>query len=154
MPRRIKRVTMYALPQFRGQEKVLDRLKQRDLVSIKGKDSRISVFPQAGAEALDDEERLVIYRLLGYSVPDPDLPEIVKRAGLLGGRAAVAGTRTPVWHVVDSRRQGASDPDLRRHYGLSDSQLEQVFAYYDRHTEEIERDIFDNQSLLARGERR
>ena len=155
MPQRVKRITMYRREQFAGQEETLDRLQGRDLIGIHEEDHSISVFPAAAAEPLDEHERPIIYRLLGYSIADDETPLIIKRAALVGGRAAIAGTRTPVWHLVNSRRQGSSDADLRRHYGLSDEQLRQAFTYYDRHTEEIDRDIFDNETVYGLiGERR
>ena len=143
MPERVKRVTMYSPSEFGGSEAALKRLSDRDLIKI-GDDSLISVFPAAAQEPLDDQERAIIYRLLRYTVPDPDKPLITKRPGLVGGRAAVAGTRTAVWHVVDARQQGASDYDLRKQFGLSDEALRQAFAYYEAHKEEIDGDIFDN----------
>ncbi len=146
MSERIKHVTTHHCSEFRTQTHVLERLKDRDLVSV-GCDGLVFVYPAAGQEQLDAQEREVVYRLLHYSVPDPDKPLIVKRPGLLGGRAALAGTRTPVWHVVNGRRLGASDHDLRRHYGLSDEAMRQVFAYYDAHREEIEGDILENEQV-------
>jgi uncharacterized protein (DUF433 family) len=148
MPKRVKRVTMYKSDAFAPQAPVLQRLRDRDLVSIRA-NGAISVFPVAAQEDLDAEEREVIYRLLRYTVPDPDKPLIIKRPGLVGGRAALAGTRTPVWQVVNGRRLGASDYDLRRHYGVSDEALRHVFAYHEAHREEIEGDIFDNEQIPA-----
>ena len=146
MAGRINRMTMFRAdhPWLAERREVLRRLEDKDLVSVHG-NGAISAVPAAAAEELDNDEREVIYRLLGYQVPDEDKPLIAKRAGLVGGRAAVAGTRIPVWQIIHARREGATAADLRRGHGLSDAQIHQALAYAEAHPEEIERDIFDNE---------
>jgi uncharacterized protein (DUF433 family) len=62
----------------------------------------------------------------------------------VGGCAAVAGTRIPVWQIVNSERQGIPRSELRMQSGLSDAQIEQAIAYAQTHREEVDRDIFEN----------
>ena len=156
LARRVKRVTMYKAdqPPFSAMETVLRRLEARDLAKI-AEDKSISVFPAAAAEELDSGERLAVYRLLGYEAPDEDKPLIAKRAGVVGGRAAVAGTRIPVWQIANCERNGVSLRELRMQYGLSDRQISQALAYAEQHEEEINRDVFENErvAMLAGAER-
>lgn len=157
MAKRVKRLTMFKAdrPPFSDKRDLVDRLVQKDLLNI-GEDQVISIFPSAAAEELDREEREIVYKLLGYDTPDPDKPLIAKRAGVVGGRAAVAGTRVPVWQIVNSERQGVSRCELRMQSGLSDEQIGQALAYAEAHQEEIDRDIFENDlaaSLAGAGPR-
>lgn len=148
MGKRVKRLTMFKAdhPWLAERREVLERLVAKDLATVR-KSGAISVFPAVAAEELDDEEREVIYRLLGYEAPDADKPLIAKRAGVVGGRAAIAGTRIPVWQIIHAHREGATAADLRRMHGLSDEQIRQALAYAEAHPEEIERDIFDNEQV-------
>lgn len=148
----VKRVTMYTPRDFPGSAGVLQHLAERDLVSVNEDDSLISVAVLAPLAPLDDEERAAVYRLLRYAVPDSDKPLVVKRPALVGGRAAIAGTRTPVWHIVNAHRQGASQYDLRKQFGLSDEAIGQALAYYDAHQEEIDADIFENERPFVANE--
>jgi uncharacterized protein (DUF433 family) len=150
MARRVKRLTMYRAdrPPFADKASILRKLRQKDLVSV-SRDKTISAFAGAAAEDLEDEERAVIYRLLGYEVPDGATPLIIKRNGLLGGGPAVAGTRIAVWHVAGALWNGGSRRDVRMQTGLSDMQIDQAMAYAEAHREEIERQIFDNDRLAS-----
>jgi len=150
MAKRMKRATMYRAdrPPFCQWAPVLHALQVKDLVAI-AEDEAVSVFPAAAGEELEPVEREVIYRLLGYEAPDDDKPLIAKRPGVVGGRAAIAGTRIPVWQIANATRHGVSPRELRMQYGLSDAQLAQALAYAANHEEEIDRDVFENQRVLA-----
>ena len=148
MPPRIRRITMYTLSDFKGREEVLRRLEARDLAHVR-KDGSISVFPGAAGEVLQDDERALIYELLNYAQPDAETSFVVKKPGVVGGRAAIAGTRIPLWQVVASMKAGSSDEELRMAYGLSDEMIRQVRAYYERHRREVDADIFENHQLSA-----
>jgi len=145
MPERVKRITMFKAdePPFDKYGAELGSLKEKDLVAVRD-DGTISVCPAAAAEDISNPERQVIYRLLGYEATDDATPLIAKRAGVVGGRAAVAGTRIPVWQVAQALEAGADSADFREQFGLSDEQIAQATAYADAHPDEIRRDIFDN----------
>jgi uncharacterized protein (DUF433 family) len=147
MPKRIKRITIYRKdhPWLSAREAVLDRLRERDLLSVRG-NGTISVYPFAAAEDLSDEEREVVYFLLGYEQPDPQsTPLIVRRAGVVGGRALIAGTHIPVWRLAQASDEGATPADLRRAIGLSEEEIRQALVYAQEHQDEIRRDILDNE---------
>ncbi len=147
MPKRIKRLTIYKTDAewLRDRGAVLEGLVKRDLIGIAA-NGTISVFPAAAAEEdLTQQERETIYHLLGYVAPDPDTPLIAKRPGVVGGRAAVAGTRISVWQIAGAVRHGVSRRELRMQMGLSDEQLTQALAYAEDHAEEIDRDLLDNE---------
>ena len=154
-PKRIKRITMHHAnrPPFDAQRAVLDRLQEKDFVSIHDDDQTISVSPAATREDLSEEERNVIYQLLGYEQPEPRLfPHIVRRPGLRGGRAVIAGTRIPVWQLVVASREGASASEVASPIGLSEADVREAVAYAELHAEEIERDIFDDRQARTLAE--
>ena len=141
----VKRVVMYTTDQLSDAERqALEGLHARDLLKVK-EDNTIWVFPGAPAEEdLTADERRLVYKLLGHELLHEDLPWITKRAGLVGGRAAIAGTRTPVWQVINLLRISQSRSEVRMQTGLSDEQISEAIAYELRHREEIERDVFEN----------
>ena len=149
-PKRVKRITMHHAdrPPFDGQSRILEGLQQRDLINIHRDDQSISVFPAAAAEDLTREEREVVYRLLGYEQPESDLPRIIRRHGLVGGRAAIAGTRIPVWQLVSAVRDGGSRREVAILKGVSEEDVREALAFAELHEEEIARDIFDNDRLF------
>jgi len=152
MPKRVKRITIYRTdhPWLAERQAALERLRRRDLVGV-ARDKSVSVSPGVFAERLDAEEREVVYKLLGYAW-DRRYPLIAKRAGMVGGRAAVAGRRLPVWQIVGLERQGYAPAQLMAEFGLSPDELHQALGYARRHREEIEQDILDQErsaSLLA-----
>jgi uncharacterized protein (DUF433 family) len=144
---RIKRIVMQKVDALdERQRAALARLEAADLAMVR-EDGTISVFPGAAAEEdLEPPERQLVYLLMGYEQPEPDLPWVVKRAGIVGGRAAIAGTRTPVWRIVYWLRTGMSRRELRMQTGLGDEQIDQALRYAEipRYAAEIERDVFDN----------
>ena len=143
--KRVKRVTMYKTSDsaLAGKAAVLERLRTRDLISIR-QNGTISAYPGAVEAPLEKDEREVVYKLLGYELTDPETPLIAKRSGVVGGRAAVAGTRTPVWQIVAAVQSGVSQAELRMQMGLSDEQMRQAIGYFERNRDEIRRDLFDN----------
>lgn len=67
---------------------------------------------------------------------------IVRTPGVCGGSARIAGTRIPVWSLVEAKRAGCSDEDLLRdHLGLAPEDLHAAWDFYIAHTEEVERDL-------------
>jgi len=64
-----------------------------------------------------------------------------------GGEPRVAGTRIPVWLLVQARRLGTNEAEILRAYpSLRAEDLTSAWAYYRDHREEIERQIRDNEA--------
>lgn len=72
---------------------------------------------------------------------------IQRTPGVCGGCARIRNTRIALWTLVSFRQQGAGDDELLHNYpGLVGSDLVAAWAYYDRHREEIDREIALNQN--------
>jgi len=72
---------------------------------------------------------------------------IESRPGVCGGEPCVVGTRIPVWLLVEAHRLGTSDGDLLKAYPqLRKEDLENAWAYYHRHTKEIEQRIAESEA--------
>lgn len=70
---------------------------------------------------------------------------IIKKAGVCGGDAIVAGTRIPVWWLENARRAGMEESRLLREFPqLSQDDLQAAWAYVESHADEIERQISEN----------
>lgn len=64
-----------------------------------------------------------------------------------GGDACIAGTRIPVWSLVQYRRLGATDSDLLQWYpSLRGEDLVHAWAYYEAHPGEIDKRIEENEA--------
>lgn len=75
-----------------------------------------------------------------------DIPGIVRTPDVCGGDARVAGTRIPVWVLVQYRQLGATEADLLHMYPpLRSEDLANAWAYYRSHKTEIEQQILDNE---------
>ncbi len=73
-------------------------------------------------------------------------PGIEKTPGVCGGSARVTGTRIPVWSLVQAREMGYSDERLLYEYPtLRASDLQNVWTYFDAHSEEISTEIQENE---------
>ncbi len=84
-----------------------------------------------------------IVRDLGGSFPG-----IERTPGVCGGEPRVAGTRIPVWVLVQYRKLGASDADLLRCYPtLQAEDLTNAWAYYRSCQGEIEERIRENEVM-------
>jgi uncharacterized protein (DUF433 family) len=71
---------------------------------------------------------------------------IEKTPGVCGGSARVAGTRIPVWQLVEAREAGASDSQLLLDYpGLTVPDLSEAWAYAATHPEEIAAELRRNE---------
>ena len=67
--------------------------------------------------------------------------------GVCGGRARVRNTRIPVWTLVAYRNLGSSDQELLASYPtLKQVDLEGAWHYYEKHRDEIDQDIADNEA--------
>jgi uncharacterized protein (DUF433 family) len=71
---------------------------------------------------------------------------ITKTAGVCGGSACVAGTRIPVWVLVNARSLGISESLLLADYPtLTATDLANAWVYADLHPSEIADEISANQ---------
>ena len=67
--------------------------------------------------------------------------------GVCGGDACIAGTRIPVWVLVQARALGTSEAELLRSYPtLGPGDLANAWAYYRTHRDEIDQQINDNET--------
>lgn len=72
---------------------------------------------------------------------------IVSTPGVCGGDACFAGTRIPVWIVVDAWAAGWDDArQLRARPTLRQEHLDAARCYYAAHREEIDSAIADNET--------
>lgn len=75
------------------------------------------------------------------------VPGIEGTPGVSGSEPRIAGTRIPVWMLVQYRNLGASEADLLKAYPtLRAEDLANAWAYYHSHKEEIEQQIAENEA--------
>lgn len=75
------------------------------------------------------------------------IPGIVSTPDVCGGEPRIAGTRIPVWVLVQYRKLGATEADLLRMYPtLRSENLANAWAYYQTHQTEIEQQIVENET--------
>jgi uncharacterized protein (DUF433 family) len=71
---------------------------------------------------------------------------ISKTPGIVGGDACIAGTRIPIWDLVEYRRLGASDLKILEAYPqLTATDLYHAWVYAEAFPEEISRAIAANE---------
>ncbi len=69
---------------------------------------------------------------------------ITSTPGVCDGSSCIANTRIPVWLLVSFKSQGMSDKELLVNYPtITQGQLEATWRYYNRHKEEIDQEILD-----------
>ena len=74
---------------------------------------------------------------------------INKTPNVCGGDACVGKTRIPVWSLVSDRRLGMSDPEILAAFPtLSAVDLVNAWVYAERHLEEIESAIRENEVIM------
>ncbi len=73
---------------------------------------------------------------------------IKKTLGVVGGDACIAGTRIPVWGLVNYRRLGASNAEILQAFPqLTADNLRDAWAYAEAFPDEIEIAIRDNEAI-------
>ena len=73
-------------------------------------------------------------------------PGVEKMPGITGGAACIVRTRIPVWVLEGYRRLGWSEARILENYPtLRAADLVNAWAYADAHTDEIEREIQENE---------
>jgi uncharacterized protein (DUF433 family) len=76
----------------------------------------------------------------------PEFPSIVASPAVCGGAARLIRTRIPVWTLERMRQLGISESDILKSYPtLRAADLVQAWSYVDRHRDEIEKAIRDNE---------
>ena len=79
-----------------------------------------------------------------------DAERITRTPGVCGGDACLRGTRHTVWGLVERRRGGATDAELREMFRppLTQEDLDAAWAYAAAHPEEIERALWLNDAVM------
>jgi uncharacterized protein (DUF433 family) len=76
-----------------------------------------------------------------------NVPGIESRPEVCGGEPCVVRTRIPVWLLVQARWLGTSEADLLQSYpSLRAEDLVNAWAYAREHSDEIERQILENEA--------
>jgi uncharacterized protein (DUF433 family) len=85
---------------------------------------------------------------LPQAQPTPSaLSWVEKTPGVCGGDACIRKTRIPVWGLIEWRRLGLSDAEIReQHPDLTPADLEAAWEYYAQHPEEIDQAIRENEA--------
>jgi len=96
--------------------------------------------------ALTPSEKLEAIHILAHSLSH-NWRGITKTPGVCGGDACIAGTRIPVWVLVQARNLGISEIELLRDYPtLSVIDLANAWIYANANAEEIETAIQENEA--------
>jgi uncharacterized protein (DUF433 family) len=97
--------------------------------------------------AMTYQEKLRLLQRITQELSD-DSPGIERTSGICGGSARIAGTRIPVWTLVEYKKLGANDAELLRAYPtLSAENLINAWHYYRTHAQEIEQEIHENEAV-------
>ncbi len=95
--------------------------------------------------ALTPAEKAQAIELLAKSLSNT-WQGIEKTPALCGGDARIAGTRIPVWGLVNARRLGISEAELLYDYPtISAADLANAWAYAEAYPDEIEIAIKNNE---------
>ncbi len=74
-------------------------------------------------------------------------PYVTHKKGVCGGRSIIDGTRIPVWSIIKWCKIGMSLEEIMREFPqLAPAQIHDAFSYYYDNSEEIERDIAENEN--------
>ncbi|MFB2938502.1 DUF433 domain-containing protein [Aerosakkonemataceae cyanobacterium BLCC-F154] len=95
--------------------------------------------------ALTPAEKTQVIQLLAQSLSDT-WQGIEKTPGVCGGDARIAGTRIPIWSLIESRRLGITEAQLLDDYPhLTAADLVNAWAYAEANPDEIEAAIKKNE---------
>ncbi len=101
---------------------------------------------QSMVAALPRQDRARLFVWMAADITD-QLPGIEFDPRVCGGSARIAGTRIPVWSLESWRRLGADDAEILRNYpSLQSSDLVNAWQYVARHSQEIDREIRENEA--------
>jgi uncharacterized protein (DUF433 family) len=95
--------------------------------------------------SLSQSERAELFQRVARQLAGT-FPGIESPPGVCGGEACVARTRIPVWLLERARQLGSSEADLLRAYPTLRAQdLVNAWAYVEKHRDELERQIRENE---------
>ncbi|NER35777.1 MAG: DUF433 domain-containing protein [Oscillatoria sp. SIO1A7] len=95
--------------------------------------------------ALTPAEKTEAIQILAQSLA---WPGIEKTLGICVGDACIAGTRVPVWGLVDYRRLGTTDEQILKSFPhLTETDLANAWAYASQYPDEIEAAIKRNELI-------
>lgn len=74
-------------------------------------------------------------------------PLLEKTHGVVGGEARIAGTRLPVWAIIQLRKLGASDGEIEIAFErrITPKELKACWDYYIKNMCEIDKAIRENE---------
>jgi uncharacterized protein (DUF433 family) len=89
----------------------------------------------------------------GVEVLRTDKSWIQKTPNVCGGDACVRNTRHTVYGLVEWKKLGLTDARILEHHpDLTQGDLDAAWAYYARHSEEVEQAIKDDEEAMSHGE--
>jgi len=95
--------------------------------------------------SLSPSERAELFQRVARQLAGT-FPGIESTPGVCGGEACIARTRIPVWLLERARQLGSSEGDLLRAYPTLRAQdLVNAWAYVEKHRDELERQIRENE---------
>ena len=101
---------------------------------------------QSAVAMLPRQDRARLFVWMAADIAD-QFPGIEFDPRVCGGSARIAGTRIPVWSLESWRRLGADDGEILRNYPtLQPSDLLNAWRYVERHPQEIDREIQENEA--------
>jgi len=96
--------------------------------------------------AMTVQEKMDLLDLLAQNLGGPFLG-IERTPGICGGSARIAGTRIPVWAIVQYTQLGVSQAGLLQAYPtIGADDLANALAYYRTHPDEIANEILENEA--------
>ena len=97
---------------------------------------------------MSQAEKILFLQLIARDLSNA-VPGVVSTQGVCGDDPRIAGTRIPIWVLVQYRRLGASEADLLRSFPtLRSEDLANAWTYYRAHKAEIEQQIADNETVI------
>ena len=91
-------------------------------------------------------EKVQILHLIAQELVN-STPGIMQSPDVCGGEPRIAGTRIPVWTLVQFRKLGVSEADLLHAFPtLNAEDLTNAWAYYKRNPDQIEQQITENEA--------
>lgn len=101
---------------------------------------------QSMVAAMPRQDRARLFVWMAADITD-QLPGIEFDPRVCGGSARISGTRIPVWSLESWRRLGAADAEILRNYpSLQPADLVNAWHYVARHSQEIDREIRENEA--------
>jgi uncharacterized protein (DUF433 family) len=105
----------------------------------------MNTIAESAISELSRNEKVELLQRLVEDLGD-SFSGIEKTAGVCGGAACIGHTRIPVWVLENARRQGVTESELLQDYPtLTARDLVNAWAYVRLHSEEIDRDITENE---------